>query len=215
GVRTPVLTGLVVAASEYATRHGSRVLTEVLPSQPGIQDPWQQWVDPKVFARLGAARAVRRPWRHQVQAWEVLESGRHLALATATGSGKSLIAWAPALTAIRTPVSGRISEVSRPATALYLSPTKALANDQAEKLQEVLRAGEIRDVQVSVVDGDATPTERNWARERADVVFTNPDFLHYSLLPRAQRWQRLLRGLRYIFVDELHSYRGKIGRAHV
>jgi len=214
GVSHPLLAHLLEAAAGYAPRHGALVHTEVLPSQPGVQDPWPKWVDPKVIDGFRKARGVDRPWRHQVQAWEVLASGQHLALATATGSGKSLIAWAPALTAIRTPVSGRISEVSRPATALYLSPTKALANDQAEKLEEVLRAGEIRDVHVNVVDGDATPTERNWARERADIIFTNPDFLHYSLLPRAQRWQRLLRGLRYIFVDELHSYRGMVG-AHV
>lgn len=213
-VSHPLLAHLIDAAAGYAPGHRALVHTEVLPSRAGVQEPWPTWVDPKVIAGFRNARGVDQPWRHQVRAWQVLDSGRHLALATATGSGKSLIAWAPALTAVRTPVSGRISEISRPATALYLSPTKALANDQAEKLEEVLRAGEIRDVQVSVVDGDATPTERNWARERADVVFTNPDFLHYSLLPRASRWQRLLRGLRYIFVDELHSYRGMVG-AHV
>lgn len=192
----------------------SLVHVEVLPPQPGVQAPWPAWISDDVARGFRTAHGVELPWRHQAEAWEVLHAGQHLALATATGSGKSLIAWAPVLTAIRTPPSGRVSEVSRPATALYLSPTKALANDQASKLREVLRAGEMGDVDVSVVDGDASPTERAWAQNHGDIVFTNPDFLHHSLLPRARYWARLLRGLRYIFVDELHSYRGMVG-AHV
>lgn len=214
GVRHPLLQSLTESATPADPGHDPLAHVEVLAKNTGVQAPWPAWVDPGVVAGFREAHGVQRPWAHQVEAWEMLDTGRHLALATATGSGKSLIAWAPALTAIRTRPSGRISERSRPATALYVSPTKALANDQADKLGRMLRAGGIRDVHTAVADGDMTFTERAWARERADVLFTNPDFLHYALLPRAQRWQRVIRGLQYIFVDELHSYRGMVG-AHV
>ncbi len=214
GVPHPLLAQLTTAAAQYAPQHEPVVYTHTFPAEPGVSSPWPSWVAPEVVEGFLGAQGVVKPWQHQVQAWEVLDSGRHLALATATGSGKSLIAWAPALTAALSPPSGRVSQVSRPATALYVSPTKALGNDQADKLDQVLKAGGILSVQASVVDGDTPLAERSWARGHADIVFTNPDFLHYSLLPRAARWSRLLRGLRYIFVDELHSYRGMVG-AHV
>lgn len=207
----PLLAKLTAGSDDAA-----QVLThvEVLPASPGQQSPWPPWVDPAVRAGFARAHGVQHPWTHQTRAWQVLEAGRHLALATATGSGKSLIAWAPALTAVRRRPSGRISQASRPATVLYLSPTKALAADQATKLTGVLAAGDITDVSLAVVDGDAGASERRWAQQWADVVLTNPDFLHYSLLPRSSRWSRLLGGLTYVVVDELHSYRGMVG-AHV
>src|SRR5699024_3295193 len=146
---------------------------------------------------------------------EAAWAGKHVVLATATGSGKSLAAWLPALSAIRAPVTGtRISALRRRPTTLYLSPTKALAADQLHALTTLLDAGAITDVRAATCDGDTPLPERDWARDHADIVLTNPDFLHYAMLGAHRRWDRLLRGLRYIVVDECHAYRGLFG-AHV
>ena len=109
---------------------------------------------------------------------------------------------------------------------MYLSPTKALAADQAaalarltEQIESVqwergLPASSLRAVRTGTCDGDTPLTERDWVRAHADVVLTNPDFLHFSLLPAHERWSRFLRSLRYVVVDECHAYRGILG-AHV
>ena len=190
------------------------VHTHHVHPRPGESADWPEWADPDLVAAY-RARGIDKPWRHQVTAADASWSGRHVVLATATGSGKSLAAWLPAVTAIRTtPLGTSIATLQRRPTALYLSPTKALAADQLHGLQTVLSAGEITDVRVATCDGDTPTDERTWVREHADVVLSNPDFLHFSLLPGHRRWQRLLRGLRYVVVDECHAYRGVLG-AHV
>ena len=120
----------------------------------------------------------------------------------------------------------RISEYGRRPTTLYISPTKALAADQAASLERLVAeveaiqradgipAGSIRTVRTGTCDGDTPLPERDWARAHADVVLTNPDFLHFSLLPGHERWTRFLRSLRYVVIDECHAYRGILG-AHV
>jgi DEAD/DEAH box helicase domain-containing protein len=95
-------------------------------------------------------------------------------------------------------------------TALYLSPTKALAADQLARIDALAVPG----VRAATYDGDTPPDERRWVREHADLVLTNPDLLHHSLLPGHERWSRFLRGLRYVVVDECHVYRGVFG-SHV
>ncbi len=115
------------------------------------------------------------------------------------GSGKSLAFWLPALTAVRADAAarvldpGRIESVARRGAVLYLSPTKALAADQLSGLQRLLDAAGTRDVRVATCDGDTAQDERRWVREHADVVLTNPDFLHFALLPHHRGWTRLLR----------------------
>ncbi|UNX55248.1 DEAD/DEAH box helicase [Georgenia sp. TF02-10] len=235
---------------------GRLVHVEQLPARPGTTAPWPAWADPDVVA--GYRRTgVPHPWVHQVAAAEAAWAGRHTVIATGTGSGKSLAAWLPALSAVREAgrtggaaqaagaaadgagprgrgaagdggtarAAGRAGAVGvaargRPAgtrspTTLYLAPTKALAADQLAGLERLLAAAGLADeVRVSACDGDTPLTERDWARAHADVVLSNPDFLHYSLLPGHRRWHRLLRGLRYVVVDECHAYRGVLG-AHV
>src|SRR5699024_3785745 len=182
--------------------------------RPGTSSQWPTWADPGLVAAY-AARGVTAPWHHQVQAAEASWAGRHVVLATATGSGKSLAAWLPAISAIRSAeTGGSIAALQRRPSVLYLSPTKALAADQLHGLRGVLTAGGITDVRAATCDGDTPTDERAWIRDWADVVLTNPDFLHFSLLPGHRRWQRLLRGLRYIVIDECHAYRGVLG-AHV
>lgn len=184
------------------------------PARPGRHGTWPTWSDPDLVAAY-RLRGIEDPWVHQVTAAEAAWAGRHVVLATATGSGKSLAAWLPAISAIRQPQQGtRISTLARRPTVLYLSPTKALAADQAHALDTLLAGSGIRDVRATTCDGDTATAERDWARDHADIVLTNPDFVHFSMLAGHRRWHRLLRGLRYIVLDECHAYRGVFG-AHV
>lgn len=191
---------------------------EHLPGREAIPAAWPAWSDPELVAAY-ASRGVSRPWSHQVEAAEAIRAGRTTVLATSTGSGKSLGFWLPVVTAVRdgrraeAASPGRISRMQRP-SALYLSPTKALAADQLSSLTSLLAAGGITDVAVDTCDGDTPFETRRWIQAHSDVVLTNPDFLHHSLLPRHDRWARLLRSLRYVVVDEGHAFRGVFG-AHV
>lgn len=213
---TNALLDVLVAGGRRADR-----LTHVreLPAREGVQGDWPSWADASLVAGYRAL-GVQRPWVHQAVAADAAWSGRHVALATSTGSGKSLAFWLPALTSVRADAArraldpGRIESVTRRGSVLYLSPTKALAADQLAGLQRLLDAAGTRDVRVATCDGDTSPDERRWVREHADVVLTNPDFLHFALLPNHRRWSRLLRDLRYVVVDEGHAYRGVFG-AHV
>ncbi|WP_418275059.1 DEAD/DEAH box helicase [Isoptericola jiangsuensis] len=212
---------------DVLTAHGTRAdrltCARTLPGRPGVQADWPTWADPRIVAGYRAL-GVDRPWVHQVEAAEAAHRGEHVALATSTGSGKSLGFWLPALTAVREARrtdpeaarrdAGRIETVRHRNTVLYLSPTKALAADQLSALVRLLDAAGTPDVRVATCDGDTPAEERRWIVDHADVVLTNPDMLHFTMLPTHQRWSRLLRGLRYVVVDEGHAYRGVFG-AHV
>ena len=178
---------------------------ELLPRREARTEAWPAWVAPDVAAAF-AARGIDRPWRHQVLAADAAHAGRHVVLATGTASGKSLAYQLPALTAIR---AGRGPRGQRGATVLYLAPTKALAQDQLAGL-----TGLGLDVRVTTHDGDSGRDQRDWARDHAEYVLTNPDMLHRSLLPGHARWASFLGSLTYVVVDECHHYRGVFG-AHV
>ncbi|WP_311836124.1 DEAD/DEAH box helicase [Cellulomonas fimi] len=213
---TDALLDVLLAGGRRADR-----LTHVehLPARTGEQVDWPAWADSSLVADYRAL-GVERPWRHQVEAADAAWSGRHTVLATSTGSGKSLAFWLPALTSVRAAIGagtldpGRIESVQRRGSVLYLCPTKALAADQLAGLDRLLAAGSARDLRVATCDGDTPTEDRRWVQEHADVVLTNPDFLHYSLLPNHRRWARLLASLRYVVVDECHAFRGVFG-AHV
>lgn len=212
-------------------RDGRLVHLERTPARPAAHAPWPEWADPDLVAAYGRL-GVTTPWTHQAAAAQALHAGSHTVLATGTGSGKSLAAWLPALTDVLAAQADapagdrRISRHGRRPTTVYLAPTKALAADQAAALERLsthlaavqhaagVPAGAARTIRTSTCDGDTPLPERDWARAHADVVLTNPDFLHFSLLPGHERWTRFLRGLRYVVVDECHAYRGLLG-AHV
>jgi DEAD/DEAH box helicase domain-containing protein len=140
-------------------------------------------------------------YAHQRDAWDAAARGEHLILATGTASGKSLAFNLPVLDAIAREPKER---------ALYLYPTKALAQDQARALAG-LHAPNVR---AAIYDGD-TPGERRWQIRRwANVILTNPDMLHVGVLPHHDRWADVLHNLRYVVVDEAHVYRGVFG-SHV
>ena len=176
---------------------------EHVPARTGRPAPWPAWVPGELRDAL-AGRGVTAPWEHQAQAAALAHGGQHVVIATGTASGKSLAYQLPALTRL----------LSDPrATALYLSPTKALAADQ---LRAVAKLG-LDGVRPATLDGDTPREEREWIRQHSRFVLTNPDMLHHSLLPGHARWGTFLRRLSYVVVDECHTYRGVFGShvAHV
>src|SRR3954468_8057920 len=189
-----------------------------IPAREGVRVPWPDWLpDPVVAALRG--NGIPEPWQHQREAADAAWQGQHVALSTGTASGKSLgylmpvlastfAGLSPAGPARPTPTgaAGWLSR-SRQHTALYLAPTKALAHDQLRACTELTLPGWA----IAAVDGDTEPDARSWARDQAVYVFTNPDLLHFSLLPGHPRWARFLAGLRFVVVDEAHRYRGVFG----
>lgn len=133
-----------------------------------------------------------------------------MVVATGTASGKSLAYLAPVLSAL---ADGAQAPNGRGATALYLAPTKALAADQRRAVREL--AGPLGNaIRPAVYDGDTPVEEREWVRQYANYVLTNPDMLHRGILPAHPRWSSFLRALRYVVIDECHTYRGVFG-SHV
>lgn len=173
---------------------------EHLPARAGRAGEWPDWVDPDLLAAL-AGRGIDRPWQHQVAAAELAEAGQDVVIATGTASGKSL--------AYQLPVISRLLAEDRSAV-LYLSPTKALAADQLSSLGELDLPGLLP----ALYDGDTPMAQRDWVRENANWILTNPDMVHRGILPQHARWARLLKALRFVVVDECHSYRGVFG-SHV
>ena len=181
-----------------------------LPGRPERASDWPEWVHPLVRAAW-ARRGVERPWSHQREALDATASGADVVVATGTGSGKSLAAWTPLLSDLAGAGSTtRISAVHRRPTALYLSPTKALAADQYASLEALMEGGP-RLASASTCDGDTPREAKEWARANADALLTNPDYLHHVMLPAHGRWTRVLASLRYIIIDELHHWRGVTG----
>jgi DEAD/DEAH box helicase domain-containing protein len=196
---------LVERLSAVPGREGRLTHLHVLPPRaPGVSD-WPAWVGEELRSAY-AARGVARPWTHQVAAADAAHHGRHVVLATGTASGKSLAYQLPALAAV---TGSRGARGQRGATVLYVAPTKALAQDQLAGLDALGL-----DVRVTTHDGDSPREQRDWARDHAEYVLTNPDMLHRSLLPGHQRWASFFGSLRYVVVDECHHYRGVFG-AHV
>lgn len=204
-----------------------------IPGRSGALAQWPSWVSPAVVAAW-ARRGVEQPWTHQRDALDAIRAGSDVVLATGTSSGKSLAAWTPILSdLVEAQESSRISAIHRRPSALYLAPTKALAADQLASLTALLGQDAAADsaegegaggpgliderlsrVRAQAVDGDAPREAKEWARASADLVLSNPDFLHYVMLPSHRRWARFLASLRLIVIDEAHHWRGVTG-SHV
>ena len=183
---------------------------EQRPARSGRRGSFPQWTDPRLVQHL-AERGITAPWIHQEQAAQLAHGGQDVVLATATASGKSLAYLLPVLTAIG---AREHDPEARRATALYLSPTKALAADQLTNITAMADGAGIRDARVAVYDGDTPAEQRRWVRRHGTVVLTNPDMLHFGILPGHEQWAHFFRALRYVVIDECHSYRGVFG-SHV
>jgi len=175
---------------------------------------WSHRVEPQEahFAEMPSAlapavqralrgRGIETLYSHQARAFELASAGRHVVVATPTASGKSLCYNLPILQALASDPS---------ATALYLFPTKALARDQEEALRAFMRDAELS-IGAVTYDGDTPVDARRAARQRAGVLLTNPDMLHAGIMPHHTAWARLFSNLKYVVVDELHTYRGVFG----
>jgi len=144
-------------------------------------------------------------YAHQAEAVNLARQGNNVMVATASASGKTLCYNIPVMEDIMTERSSR---------ALYLFPTKALAQDQIRSLQELFWPAILKNGEFDTFDGDTPQAERADIRRQARIIFTNPDMLHVGILPNHQSWSRMLRHLRYVIVDEAHMYRGVFG-SHV
>lgn len=149
-------------------------------------------------------RGVQQPYAHQVEAWQAIAAGAHVAVVSPTASGKSLCYHVPVLNMLAT---------ERDGSALYLYPTKALSQDQCAELNQLLDGAGL-DQLAHVYDGDTPADIRRKVREGARLVVTNPDMLHASILAHHDKWRTLFSTLRYIVIDEMHMYRGVFG-SHV
>ena len=150
-------------------------------------------------------RGLGRLYTHQAEAINYVRAGKNVMVATSSASGKTLCYNLPVLETILTEKYSR---------ALYLFPTKALAQDQLRNLRELSSPALLSSNESATFDGDTPQAERAEIRKRARIVLTNPDMLHLGILPNHPSWSRFLRYLRYVVVDEAHAYRGVFG-SHV
>lgn len=174
-----------------------------IPPRPARYGPLPGHLDRRLAAAL-AAREITRLYRHQSVALEEVAAGRHVVVVTPTASGKTLC--------YNLPVLDRILHDAE-ARALYVFPTKALAQDQLAELHGLIGACGA-DVKTFTYDGDTPPSARLAIRQAGHVVITNPDMLHTGILPHHTRWVKLFANLRFVVLDELHAYRGVFG-SHV
>lgn len=136
------------------------------------------------------AKGITRLYAHQAEAINALQGGYHVVVATSTSSGKSLIYQLPVLHAL---------EHDRDTRAMYIFPTKALAQDQRRSLKELMAfMPGLEETVVEAFDGDTPMDERTAIREEARIIFTNPDMLHISILPNEDKWRTFLRNLKYV-----------------
>jgi DEAD/DEAH box helicase domain-containing protein len=168
-----------------------------LPARPALTDAWPDWAASELVAAFGSI-GIDRPWPHQVAAADRAWAGQSVVIATGTASGKSLAYHLPMLSAVLADPRARV---------LYLAPTKALAADQLRAINRLNLPG----VRAATLDGDTPMEERDWIRQHANVVLSNPDLLHRTVLPRHAQWSGLLRRLRFVVLDECHHYRGVFG----
>ncbi|KAF5718100.1 DEAD DEAH box helicase [Fusarium mundagurra] len=149
------------------------------------------------------AKGITQFYAHQSEALNSLHDGKHVVVSTSTSSGKSLIYQLPVIRALEEDYNSR---------AMYIFPTKALAQDQKRSLKEMMSyMPGLEETMVETFDGDTPMAERNEIREQARIIFTNPDMLHITILPQEERWRSYLKNLKYVVMDELHYYNGQMG----
>lgn len=204
------LTGKTASMEEWLEqlRHRPEIMENVtywhtIPARPARTVPMPPDVHPKLVRAL-AERGIRELYTHQAAAFRSVAAGRHVVTVTPTASGKTLCYNLPVLQTILQDESAR---------ALYIFPTKALAQDQVAELQELADLMEA-DIKTHTYDGDTPPTVRQVIRNAGHIVVTNPDMLHSAILPHHTKWVKLFENLRYVIIDELHAYRGVFG-SHV
>lgn len=190
-------------ARRLADRYADRVTGQfTIEGQAADLRPLPRDLPPALAGAL-QARGIRSLYSHQAQAWEAARAGRHVVVATPTASGKSLCYTLPVV----------VAALEQGAKALYLFPTKALAQDQVAELLELNAAGQLG-LRAATFDGDTPGDARQAIRLNGDIVVSNPDMLHQAILPHHTKWAQFFENLRYVVIDEVHTYRGVFG-SHV
>ncbi|MBO0709594.1 MAG: DEAD/DEAH box helicase, partial [Candidatus Dormibacteraeota bacterium] len=185
---------------DVSALRGDVTLDHHLPARPAQTRALPDDLAPPLVAAL-AARGIQRLYTHQAEAYHLARGRRDMVVVTPTASGKTLCYNLPVLQRLLEQPTSR---------ALYLFPTKALAQDQLKELGALTAPLPI-DVKVDVYDGDTPPGRRSLIRDGGHVVLTNPDMLHTGVLPHHTKWRRLFSSLDYVVIDELHTYRGLFG----
>jgi len=176
---------------------------ETVGAREVVFAPFPEGLDPRLRSSL-EAKGYKGLYSHQRAAYDLARAGKNVVVVTPTASGKTLC--------YNLPVVQSLLEEGE-ARALYLFPTKALSQDQQAELNEVALGGSLP-VRICTYDGDTPDDLRVAARESGRIVISNPDMLHSGVLPNHAKWIRFFSGLRYVVVDEMHSYRGVFG-SHV
>jgi DEAD/DEAH box helicase domain-containing protein len=181
-----------------------------VPARQARTTRWPKRLDPRLVATI-RAQGIQEPYVHQARTVESVLAGKHVVLSTSTASGKTLAYNVPVLdTLLNDPE----------ACALYMFPTKSLAHDQIANLKSLVSGLEARTsklkapIAVRPYDGDTPSAQRSTIRNEVRLLVTNPDMLHVGILPHHTRWMRFFSNLRFVVLDEIHTYRGVFG-AHV
>jgi DEAD/DEAH box helicase domain-containing protein len=175
----------------------------VFEPEPPRYAAWPEGLDPRLVAALHT-RGVEALYTHQASAIESVRAGHNVCVVTPTASGKTLCYNLPVIDAIARDEAAR---------ALYLFPTKALAADQLVELRDLADGAGIP-LKTHTYDGDTPANIRSVVRAAGQVAITNPDMLHSAILPHHTKWFKLFENLRFVVIDELHTYRGLFG-SHV
>jgi DEAD/DEAH box helicase domain-containing protein len=190
--KAPTLEAALTRFHHAAVRHE--------PRTGGVYQDVPESVNP-VLRRALADRGIGQLYSHQAEAFRAIEQGHNVVVVTPTASGKTLCYNLPVLNLLLGDPGAR---------AIYLFPTKALAEDQLHELETAI-GGMGSEIRAFTYDGDTPQDARKAIRQRANIVLTNPDMLHSGILPHHTRWAKLFENLRYVVIDELHYYRGVYG----
>ena len=197
----PAFINFLASSSNYRQQI---VHTQRIPSQVAIPGKLDKPLSRPLQTRLDSL-GISSLYCHQAEAINAIFTGKNVIIATPSASGKTLCYHLATLEAILN---------HRNSCAIYLFPTKALAQDQLRSLKEIACPELLSEEAVATFDGDTPQAERQKTRRQASVVLTNPDMLHLGILPNHQSWSRLFHNLKYVVIDEAHIYRGVFG-SHV
>ena len=202
------LASLVARWKSSAEVAANIVEWRTLPARSAQVEPIPASLHPDLVTALDVL-GIRTLYTHQVTSWRLAKEGKNFVVQTGTASGKTLCYNLPVLDALLR---------DEGACALYLFPTKALAQDQLAKLHELIKDNSpvhtFDALKVAIYDGDTPTSNRSLIRSGVRLLISNPDMLHTGILPHHANWARYWRGLRYIVIDEMHTYRGVFG-SHV
>ncbi|KAF8522099.1 DEAD/H helicase [Hysterangium stoloniferum] len=192
--------------NEYIGLHwykGQIVYRQTSEAVPGTIGQLDKALSPTIAHALKMSRNITDLYTHQASAINAIGEARNIVVSTRTASGKSVIYQVPFL---------RFLEEDPTSTAIFVYPTKALAQDQRAAFEQLLQnCSGLEHIQVATYDGDTPQERRRWIRENSSVIFTNFDMLHASIIPHEDLWRRFLKNLKLVTVDELHYYSGLLG----